>query len=146
MIRPGALHLTLQFVAQRWAETPFDRRAGVGTLSRASITNTLSGALVGEGVLEYLLAYPFPEAGEVPFVGYERVSGLCGTRQGSLVLRHDGVFSRTAGVRGTLCVVVGSGAQGFAGVAGGGSLAARAGEHGGVYMLDLHWDGEHAPV
>ena len=131
----GALELTLQFMTTSWTETPFHELPGAGKLSRASVTNALSGGLQGEGVLEYLLAYPAAEGGEVAFVGYERVSGQSEGRCGSFVLRHEGVFSRTDGVHGTLQIVPGSGAGDFAGMNGAGTISARAGEHGGVYVI-----------
>ena len=83
MKHADALEITLQFTAKSWAETPFHELPGVGKLSRASVTNALSGGLQGEGVLQYLLAYPSAEGGEVAFVGYERVSGHSGARRRS---------------------------------------------------------------
>ena len=135
MKRADALEITLQFMATSWAETPFHELPGASKLSRASVTNALSGGLQGEGVLQYLLAYPPAENGEVAFVGYERVSGESGARRGSFVLRHEGVFSKTDGVRGTLQIVPGSAAGVFAGMSGAGMISARAGEHGGVYVI-----------
>lgn len=127
--------ITVQFFAQSWSETPFQELPGAGKLSRASITNRLSGGLEGEGVLQYLLAYPPVEGGEVAFVGCERVIGHSGSRRGSFVLRHEGVFCKTTGVRGALQIVAGSATGDFAGLSGAGSLSAQAGAHGGVYAL-----------
>ena len=129
--------ITVQFVASSWAEVAFHELAGAGKLSRASITNRLSGALEGEGVLDYLLSYPVTEGAPVTFVGYERIVGRIGALQGSFVLRHDGVFSKIAGVTGRLDVVPGRGTGAFADIYGDGTISAKVGEHGGVYALTL---------
>lgn len=134
-----SLEITLQFMATSWTETPFHELPGAGKLSRASVTNALSGGLQGEGVLQYLLAYPPVDGGAVAFVGYERISGQSGARCGSFVLRHEGVFSKADGVRGTLQIVPGSATGDFAGMGGAGTLSAKAGEHGGVYFIAANW-------
>lgn len=131
-------HITVAFAASSWTETVFHEQTGAGKLNRASITNRLSAELEGEGVLEYLLTYPVSEGEPVPFVGYERVVGRMGALQGSFVLRHDGVFSRTSGVTGQLDVMPGRGTGDFANLGGQGTISAKAGEHGGVYALALH--------
>nr|WP_314901584.1 DUF3224 domain-containing protein [uncultured Deefgea sp.] len=124
------------FIAQNWAETPFHEMEGAGKLSRASITNTLSGDFVGEGVLEYLLSYP-NAAGDVAFIGYERFVGAVGELKGTFTVEHHGLFSPTAGVSGTLTIVANSGTADFASIAGSGQITAIAGEHGGIYTLNL---------
>lgn len=131
------LTLRCQFRATNWTETPYHELAGAGKLSRASITNSLSGDLEGEGVLEYLLAYPAAPGGDVPFIGYERIVGRRGEREGAFTLRHDGAYSPASGVNGRLEVVPDSGLGGFAGVRGSGVIQARPGEHGGEYVLNL---------
>jgi len=130
--------ITVVFAAGSWTETVFHEQAASGKLSRASINNLLSGEFEGEGVLEYLLSYPVCEGDPVPFVGYERIVGRMGALQGSFVLRHDGVFSRTSGVTGQLDIVLGRGTGDFATLGGQGTISAKTGEHGGVYSLALH--------
>jgi hypothetical protein len=110
---------------------------GTGKLSRASITNKLSGGIEGEGTLEYLLSYPNLDGNDVPFIGYERVVGQIETFAGSFVLKHDGVFSPTSGVKGKLEIVPGSGTGDFVGIDGNGAITAKAGEHGGEYAITL---------
>jgi len=129
------LNIKCQFIAKNWAEVPFHEIVGAGKLSRASITNKLSGDVEGEGVLEYLLTYPNVEGGDVPFIGYERIIGRVGTREGSFTVRHDGAFSPTSGVTGKLEIVTGRGTGGFVGIGGTGSISSKAGEHGGEYSL-----------
>lgn len=129
--------ITSQFIAKSWSEAPMHEFAGAGKLSRASIVNTLSGGIEGEGTLEYQLAYPLVAGGEVPFIGYERIVSRAAGREGSFIIRHDGSFSPLAGVAGTLAVVPGSGTGAFADVGGSGVIKAVAGEHGGEYCLSL---------
>ncbi len=126
-----------QFSATHWSELPFHEMAGAGKLARASITHLHRGELGASGTLEYLLAYPASSDREVLFLGYERIVGSVGARHGSFVLRHDGVYSATAGVQGRLEIVAQSGSGDFAGISGHGTITARAGEHGGAYHLTL---------
>lgn len=126
-----------QFIAKNWIEAPFHEMDGAGKLSRASIVNTLSGEIEGEGTLEYLLAYPITAGRDIAFIGYERIVGQIGSHKGSLVLEHEGTFSPESGVNGRLAIVLGSGVGDFSGIAGAGSIAAKAGEHGGEYALTL---------
>lgn len=138
-----SISVTCQFIAKNWSEAPFHEMNGTGKLSRASITNKLSGGIEGNGTLEYLLAYPNIDGNDVPFVGYERVVGQIGTRAGSFVLKHDGVFSRTSGVNGKLEIIHGSGTGDFVGIGGNGTITAKAGEHGGAYAITLACHGHN---
>lgn len=125
------------FNAKNWSETPFHELSGAGKLSQANITNTLTGEIAGEGSLAYLLSYPHQEGNDVLFIGYERIVGCIGTRNGSFVVKHEGVYSRSKGVSGTLQIVAGSGTGDFSGVTGSGTITANAGEHGGQYTLTV---------
>lgn len=132
---PERIHC--QFVAKNWTETPFHEMEHAGKLSRASIVNAISGELVADGVLEYLLAYPKTQGTEVPFIGYERITGTIGSLNGSFVIKHNGVFSPTTGVSGTIEIVNNSGTNDFSGVRGKGKIFAKAGEHGGEYFIEF---------
>ena len=59
-------------------------------LARASVTQSYSGDIAGESVVEYLLSYGVD--GTVKFVGLEVVTGSVGGRSGSVVIQHDGTF------------------------------------------------------
>lgn len=128
--------IQINFLAQNWAETPVHEMEGAGKLSRASITNTLSGEFVGEGFLEYLLAYP-NAAGDVAFIGYERFVGQIDELKGSFTIEQHGQFSPSNGASGTLHIVALSGTGDFSGISGDGVITAIAGEHGGIYKLNL---------
>ena len=125
------------FQTRQWQEQSLLQTEGAGELKRASIVNELTGPLTGEGRLEYQLLYPVSPDGDVIFTGFERVTGTWDGLSGSFVLRHDGVYSPTAGARAALQVLSGSGSGDFAGLSGEGRLAARAGERCGEYTLML---------
>ena len=59
-------------------------------LTRASVTQSYSGDIAGDSVVEYLLAYD-PD-GAVKFVGLEVITGSIGGRRGTVVLQHDGTL------------------------------------------------------
>lgn len=126
-----------EFIAKSWDESPFHEMKNAGKLSRASIINTISGEMTAEGILEYLLAYPITNGVEIPFFGYERIIGTIGSLHGSFVIKHNGIFSPTLGVSGTLDIVIGSGTDDFSGIRGKGSISAKPGEHGGEYFLEI---------
>lgn len=131
------LDIKCQFIAKNWSEIPFHEMDGAGKLSRASITNSLSGEFEGQGILEYLLSYPKTEGSDVPFIGYECIVGRIGTRVGSFAVKHDGAFSPTSGVKGKLEIIPDSGTGDFTGIRGHGTISAKAGEHGGEYSITL---------
>ncbi|MET1077018.1 MAG: DUF3224 domain-containing protein [Pseudomonas sp.] len=132
-----AMTLRCQFLASRWVETAYEQGPGSGKLSRAEIDNQLSGDLIGQGWLQYLLCYPPVEGTAVAFTGFERLQGDTAYGPGSLVVQHEGVFDPARGVSGRLRMLSGSGTGVFAGFAGAGEIRAKAGEHGGEYRLVL---------
>lgn len=107
-----------------WDEKPIVEWEG-GKLTRASVSATYSGGLVGSSVVEYVMSYA-PD-GSVAYVGMERVSGTTG----DLVLRHIGTFDGGAATS-DLTVVGGSGD--FQGAAGTGTMVA---DPAGRITLDL---------
>lgn len=123
------------FRTRSWDEVPVHEIEDGPKISRATVVNDYSGDMQGEGTLAYLLLYTLD--GPVTFIGLERVVGRIGSRTGSVVLEHEGVFSSEAGVRGTLVVVPGAGTGDLARFTGIGTLKAAPGEHGGAYLLEL---------
>jgi len=104
-----------------WDEQSYIEVADGPKLSRASVTNTYSGVIEGEGTLEYLLMYRAD--GSCPFVGAERIVGSVHGRAGSFVLRHDGEFAQETAAT-TLTVVEGAGTGELANLRGTGKFAA----------------------
>ncbi|THA24088.1 DUF3224 domain-containing protein [Streptomyces sp. RKND-216] len=106
------------YTTKSWNENPYHQQEGSASLTRASVENTFSGDLEGEGVLEYLLAYG--EGGSATYVGLQRFEGSIGDRKGTFVARIEGVFTSAADERWTL--VEGTGTGDFAGISGTGSV------------------------
>lgn len=104
-----------------WNEEPYSEVEGELKLTRAEITNTITGAIEGASTLTYLLTYL--SDGSASFTGQERVIGRIGDRQGSFVLQHQGEF-RAGTATGTLTIISGSGTADLAGISGTGSYTA----------------------
>jgi hypothetical protein len=94
------------------------RGYGSAALTRASVENAFTGDLVGEGVLEYLMVYGVD--GSATYVGLQRFEGRLGEAQGTFVARIEGAFTSAASERWT--IVDGSGADGFSGISGTGTV------------------------
>ena len=79
-----------RFAIKGWDEKPYNEVADLPRLTRASVTKTYSGDIVGEGQVEYLMMYRGD--GSATFVGLERVVGQVDGKTGSFVLQRTGVF------------------------------------------------------
>lgn len=79
-----------RFAIKGWDEKPYNEGADLPRLTRASVTKTYSGDIVGEGQVEYLMMYRAD--GSATFVGLERVVGQVDGKTGSFVLQRTGVF------------------------------------------------------
>jgi hypothetical protein len=116
-----ATHGTGTFKGTSWDEQPYSEVEDGPKLSRASVTNTYSGVIEGEGTLEYLLMYRAD--GTCPFFGAERIVGTVDGRAGSFVLKHEGEFAQETATT-TLTVVEGTGTGDLANLRGTGTFAA----------------------
>lgn len=109
------------FAVKAWNEKPYNEMPGVPKLTRATVTKTYEGDIVGEGKLEYLMMYR--EDGTATFTGLERLIATIGGRSGSFVLKHTGTFAQGVATV-SLSIVPGSGTEGLRGIAGEGHFAA----------------------
>lgn len=101
-----ATHATCRFQVTGWDEKPYSEIEGLPKLTRASVTQSYSGEIEGEGSVEYLMVYL--DDGTASFVSLERVTGRLGERSGSFMLQGSGTDDGTA-ARLTSSVVPGSG-------------------------------------
>ena len=124
------------FIGTRWDEVPFSEYGAAGSLARASIVNTWSGAIEGTGTLEYLLAYN-PD-GSASFIGYERVVGRIDGRAGSFVLQSSGTYT-DGEAQGVWFVVEGSGTDELIGLCGEGGYHWPGTMPAARYMLDYEF-------
>jgi hypothetical protein len=79
------------FKGQAWKEHNFSEFAGGSKLANADETNSYTGAIEGEGRVQYLIHYKAD--GTVSFDGLEQVTGRLEGRSGSFVLRHSGEYA-----------------------------------------------------
>jgi hypothetical protein len=114
-----------------WDETPHDETPGEHKLATVHARNSYSGDWEGEGILRLLMAYVGDQA--VHYTGLERVTGSLGGKQGSFLLKHDGIFEN--GIAKTAWTVVpGSGTGELAGLRGEGGFASGHAEESPVTL------------
>ncbi len=113
-----ATTIECSFACTTWDEQPYSEIEGGPKLTRARVSNSFEGGVVGTSVLEYLLMYVSETFGT--FVGYERIEGTVNGRVGSFCLRQDGTFDTTS-ISAELSIIEGTGTGDFAGIGGTGS-------------------------
>ena len=124
------------FEIKSWDEKPYAGLDGGPKFTRASVTKSFDGDIVGEGLLEYLMFYHGD--GSASFVGLEHVVGRIGDRLGSFVLQHGGTFEGGA-AKASWSVVHGSGTGDLRGLRGQGGFASA---HAQNYAMMLDYDFE----
>src|SRR5882724_9440937 len=73
-----------------WDENTYEELDDGGKLTRASVTQTFTGDVTGDGAVEWLLCYQ--SDGTARFVGLQSVHGVLGDKLGSFVLETEGEF------------------------------------------------------
>ena len=94
------------FTLDGWDEATYEELAAGRKLTRASVKQTFSGDIAGDGAVEWLMAYRPDETAD--YVGLQRITGMLGGRSGSFVLSTAGTFDGQAAT-GTWTVLTGSG-------------------------------------
>lgn len=122
------------FELASWNEDTYEEMDAGAKLTRASVTQTFTGDIEGDGSVEWLMAYR-PD-GQAHFVGLQRVQGSVGGHKGSFVLETTGDFDGKAATW-TATVVPGSGSGELEGLAGQGSFGAQ---HGPTATYELDYD------
>jgi hypothetical protein len=117
-----AERLTGIFKIEGWDESAYSEEQDGRKLTQASVKQSFSGDIEGEGSVEWLMCYRPDQTAE--FVGLQRIDGLLGGRSGSFVLlQTDGSFDGTE-AKGQLSVVPGSGTGELSGLRGQGRFSA----------------------
>ncbi len=129
------MHATGTFKIESWEEEAYLEDEGGGKLTRASVKQTFTGDIEGEGSVEWLMCYRPDQTAD--FVGLQRVSGRVGDRSGSFVLQSNGVFDGTE-AKADLSVVDGSGTDGLRGLTGRGEFHAPV--SGGEPTVSVDYD------
>ncbi len=79
-----------RFAITSWDEKPYSEGPDLPKLTRATVKKTFTGAIEGEGQVDYLMMYR--SDGTATFIGLERVTGKVGGKSGTFVLQRTGVF------------------------------------------------------
>ena len=117
-----AERLTGIFKIEGWDESAYSEEDDGRKLTQASVKQSFSGDIEGEGSVEWLMCYRPDQTAE--FVGLQRIDGRLGGRSGSFVLlQTDGSFDGTE-AKGQLSVVPGSGTGELSGLRGQGQFSA----------------------
>ena len=117
-----AERLTGIFKIEGWDESAYSEEEDGRKLTQASVKQSFSGDIEGEGSVEWLMCYRPDQTAE--FVGLQRIDGRLGGRSGSFVLlQTDGSFDGTE-AKGQLSVVPGSGTGELSGLRGQGRFSA----------------------
>jgi Protein of unknown function (DUF3224) len=124
---------TGSFELASWDEETYEDLEDGGKLTRASVTQSFTGDIEGDGAVQWLMAYR-PD-GTAHFVGLQRVRGAIGDRKGAFVLETIGDFDgKLATWRAT--VVPGSASGDLQGLTGSGDFGAP---HGPKATFELEY-------
>jgi len=123
-----------RFSIKSWDEKPYSEGQDLPKLTRAVVTRTFIGDIVGEGQVEYLMMYRGD--GSATFVGIERVVGNVAGKAGSFVLQRTGVFENGV-AKESYVVIAGSGTGELLGLRGEGTSAVG---HGTEHPLTLNYE------
>jgi Protein of unknown function (DUF3224) len=119
-----------------WNEETIAERDSGRKLTRAVVTQDVSGDIVGKGQVEWVMSYA--EDGTAHFVGLQQLEGRIDDREGSVVVETIGDFDGKEATW-TGRVVEGSGAGGWAGMRGEGQFRAPHGPTAS-FTLDYSFD------
>ena len=109
------------FEVTSWEEETYEEMDDGGKLTRASVAQTFTGDIEGNGAVQWLMSYRAD--GTAHFVGLQRVRGTMAERSGAFVLETIGEFDGKV-ARWAASVVDGSGTGGLRGLTGSGTFEA----------------------
>jgi hypothetical protein len=125
---------SIEFKITSWDEKSYEEVGDGRKLTRAKVTKIFSQDLIGEGSLEYLMAYAHDSYAY--FVGMERITGRLADRVGTLILQHVGTFEGGVST-GNLTVVPGSATGELEGLRGEGGFSLG---HSEVFNFELRYN------
>jgi len=128
--------VTGTFTVLGWDENTYEDLEGGGKLTKAHVTFRFDGGLTGEGGWQAVMCYGAD--GTATFTGFQRTAGALDSREGSFVLRADGIYA-DGEARTTWQVVEGSATGKLAGLRGTGAAVSTGGS-GGTYSFDYELD------
>jgi len=131
------------FAIKSWDEKPYDEFDDGRKLTKAHVNFTYSGDMLGEGTIEYVMAYA-PD-GSAQFVGMERIVGRVNGHVGSFVIQHAGSYSGKT-TEGTWEIVKGSGTGDLEGISGSGNSSSKGEDDTHIFTLNYDLAQEPAPA
>ena len=129
-----AIKAETKFKITGWQEDILTEIKEGGKIVKAHVTKAYTGELIGEGVVEYLMAYN--SDGSARFVGYESFSGVIKDKSGNLVFEHTGTF-KDGMVDSEWTIVPGSASGDLLGISG--TVNFKAG-HQEEYQVSLNYN------
>ena len=123
------------FELASWDEQTYEELDDGAKLTRATVTQTFSEDIEGEGSVQWLMAYR--SDGTAHFVGFQLIRGTIGDRKGSFVLETIGDFDGKVATW-KARVVEGSASGDLAGLTGKGTFGAPKGPKAS-YELDFEF-------
>jgi hypothetical protein len=136
MTMKAAVHATGTFEIKSWDEKAYNEGEGTPKLTKASVIQSLTGDIQGEGSVEYLMLYRSKDSAS--YIGHQRVSGELGGRAGTFVLQCIGTFENGT-AKGSWSVVPGSGTGDLRDLRGDGGFSAEKGCTAG-YTFDYDFE------
>jgi hypothetical protein len=131
-----ATRATGEFKVESWNEETYTELENGGKLTRASVDQSFSGDIEGEGSVVWLMCYR--EDGTAHVVGLQSIIGRIGDRSGSFVLETTGGFDGQE-ARGRWTIIPGSGTGALSGVRGQGEAVAPLGSSAS-FTLDYEFE------
>jgi hypothetical protein len=121
---------------KQWAEKPYREFEGGGKLTKASVTQSFTGDIEGEGAVEYVMCYPNPNSAS--YVAMQLVNGTIDGKKGSFVLQVSGKYDGDI-ASGEWFVVPGSGTGELSALRGEGGFSAPHGSQA-HYTLEYRFE------
>lgn len=109
------------YKVEEWKEEIAEALSMTSKFASVRAHGPLSGEIVGQVNMFYLLAYVTEKEGK--YSGYTQISGRYGSHEGTFLVEECGVFDAET-VRSSMTVVPGSGTGGFESVSGRGEYVA----------------------
>jgi uncharacterized protein DUF3224 len=128
---PTTTRATGVISVRTYEPAPYDEPSGGPVLSRIHVTESFSGDITGEGVVEFLQAARADDWAS--FVGIERITGTLAGRSGTFLLQDNGTVEGGI-VSGDWFVVPGSGTGELTGLRGEGGFRANLGEGAQIHL------------
>jgi hypothetical protein len=122
------------FELASWDENTYEEMEDGAKLTQASVTQKFDGDIVGDGSVQWLMAYRGD--GTARFVGLQRVNASIGDRKGSFILETAGDFDGKMATW-DAAVVPGSADGDLEGLSGQGKFGAV---HGPNASFELEYD------